>query len=427
MNSQIKGVKAGKIMKKMIVGLLCVMLGLGTVSGCGSSKPEPEQSQDETAAEDTEKEDDTQTDTQTDSQESDSETEQTEEQEEISGNSSQTEDEEQGESNEKDMAQDMTMSVLKEEAGAYDYTSLEELNPEPGTRVAVVVKNTKTAYWTAVKQGMEAAISAINEKMGYKGDEKVTLSFEGPSDDMDVEKQIDLIDTVLSENPEVLCIAAIDMQSCEAQLEMARENDIPVIMLDSAVDSGPVSAVCSTDNYGAGVEAAKRLAEAIEDQGEVAVMAHAASSKNSQEREKGFTEEMTNNHPNIKIVNISHENEDFTMTKMADAVFTLYPEVKGYFCTNEQASNAVLEAVETAGKDIKIVGFDSGKQQQAAVKNGKEVGFITQNPYGMGYATVVAGIRADLGLEIDSFINTSYQWIDSENLEDVAYSSFLYE
>lgn len=157
------------------------------------------------------------------------------------------------------MAQDMTMSVLKEEAGAYDYTSLEELNPEPGTRVAVVVKNTKTAYWTAVKQGMEAAISAINEKMGYKGDEKVTLSFEGPSDDMDVEKQIDLIDTVLSENPEVLCIAAIDMQSCEAQLEMAMENDIPVIMLDSAVDSGPVSAVCSTDNYGAGVEAAKRL------------------------------------------------------------------------------------------------------------------------------------------------------------------------
>lgn len=407
-----------------------MMLGLGTVSGCGSSKPEPEQSQDETAAEDTEKEDDTQMNTQTDAQETDSETEQTEEQEKKSDDSLQTEEdekEEQGEDEEKDMAQDMTMSVLKEEAGTHDYTSLEELNPEPGTRVAVVVKNTKTAYWAAVKQGMEAAVSAINEKMGYKGDDKVTLSFEGPSDDMDVEKQIDLIDAVLSENPEVLCIAAIDMQSCEAQLEMARENDIPVIMLDSAVESGPVSAVCSTDNYGAGVEAAKRLAEAIEDQGEVAVMAHAASSKNSQEREKGFTDEIANNHPNIRIVNISHENEDFTMAKMADAVFTLYPDVDGYFCTNEQASNAVLEAVEAAGKDIKIVGFDSGKQQQAAVKSGKEVGFITQNPYGMGYATVVAGLRADLGLEIDSFINTSFQWIDSENLEDETYSSFLYE
>ncbi len=407
-----------------------MMLGLGTVSGCGSSKPEPEQSQDETAAEDTEKEDDTQMNTQTDAQETDSGTEQTEEQEKNSDDSLQTEEEEkeeQGEDEEKDMAQDMTMSVLKEEAGTHDYTSLEELNPEPGTRVAVVVKNTKTAYWAAVKQGMEAAVSAINEKMGYKGDDKVTLSFEGPSDDMDVEKQIDLIDAVLSENPEVLCIAAIDMQSCEAQLEMARENDIPVIMLDSAVESGPVSAVCSTDNYGAGVEAAKRLAEAIEDQGEVAVMAHAASSKNSQEREKGFTDEIANNHPNIRIVNISHENEDFTMAKMADAVFTLYPDVEGYFCTNEQASNAVLEAVEAAGKDIKIVGFDSGKQQQAAVKSGKEVGFITQNPYGMGYATVVAGLRADLGLEIDSFINTSFQWIDSENLEDETYSSFLYE
>lgn len=406
-------------MRTMIVGLLCVMLGLGTLSGCGSSKSEPEQTQKETAAEDTEKNDDTQT--------TDSETEQTEGNGENPEDSSQTGGSEQGASEDKDMSQDMTMRVLKENAGTYDYTSLEELDPEPGSRVAVVVKNTKTAYWLAVKEGMEAAISAINEKMGYKGEDKVTLSFEGPSDDMDVEKQIDLIDAVLSENPEVLCIAAIDMQSCEAQLEMARENDIPVIMLDSAVDSGPVSAVCSTDNYAAGVEAAKQLAEAIEDKGEVAVMAHAASAKSSQEREKGFTDEITKNHPDIKIVNVSHENEDFTMSKMADAVFTLYPEVEGYFCTNEDASIAVLEAVETAGKDIKVVGFDSGKQQQDAVKSGKEVGFITQNPYGMGYATVIAGLRADQGLGIDTFINTGYQWIDSENLEKEEYRGFLYQ
>ena len=55
----------------------------------------------------------------------------------------------------------------------------------------------------------------------------------------DVEKQIDLIDTVLSENPSILCIAAIDRQSCEAQLEMAAENDIPVVNDRLGSGAGP--------------------------------------------------------------------------------------------------------------------------------------------------------------------------------------------
>ena len=207
---------------------------------------------------------------------------------------------------------------------------------------------------------------------------------------------------------------------------MAAENDIPVVMLDSGVESGPISALCATDNYAAGTEAAKKMAEAIGDEGQIAVMTHAESAQTSQDREKGFTDEISKNHPNIEIVNISHENDDFTMEKMADAVFTLYPEVEGYFCTNEDASGAVLDALDAAGKEITVIGFDSGEQQQNAVKNGTELGFFAQNPYGMGYAAVIAGVRADQNLEVDTFINTSYQWIDSSNLENEEYSSYLY-
>lgn len=50
------------------------------------------------------------------------------------------------------MAEDMTMKVLKESAGTIDYTALEELNPEPGSHIAVVVKNTKSNFWATVKR-----------------------------------------------------------------------------------------------------------------------------------------------------------------------------------------------------------------------------------------------------------------------------------
>lgn len=412
-------------MKKAIAAFLCIMLTTGMISGCAGREEETGSSEKNTAVQ----EDKTDQDSQTEDQETEDDGSQEEQKEEPQDQqeSGQGEtDASQGEGQDRDMTEDLAMSVLKEQAGTVDYTSLEELNPEPGSRIAVVLKSTRDDFWTTVRSGIEDGVKALNEKMGYTGEDQITVSFDGPADDTDVEKQIDLIDTVLSENPSILCIAAIDRQSCEAQLEMAAENDIPVIMIDSGVENGPISALCATDNYGAGAEAAKKLAEAVGDDGQIAVMTHTESAQTSQDREKGFTDEITKNHPNIEIVNISHENEDFTMEKMADAVFTLYPDVEGYFCTNEAASEAVLSAADAAGKELAIVGFDSGEVQRSAVENGTQTGFIAQNPYGMGYAAVIAGVRADLGLDVDTFINTSYQWIDSSNIENEEYSSYFY-
>ena len=411
-------------MKKAIAAFLCIMLTTGMISGCAEREPESEAAQENTGAEESQE---TQ-DSQEEPEESQEETAEKEENAQVAESTGEEDQEagDQEDSQDRDMTEDLTMSVLKDQSGTVDYTSLEELTPEAGSRIAVVLKSTRDEFWTTVRDGIEDAVKALNEKMGYTGEDQITVSFDGPTDDSDVEKQIDLIDTVLSENPTILCIAAIDRQSCEAQLEMAAENDIPVVMLDSGVESGPISALCATDNYAAGTEAAKKMAEAIGDEGQIAVMTHTESAQTSQDREKGFTDEISKNHPNIEIVNISHENDDFTMEKMADAVFTLYPEVEGYFCTNEDASGAVLDALDAAGKEITVIGFDSGEQQQNAVKNGTELGFFAQNPYGMGYAAVIAGVRADQNLEVDTFINTSYQWIDSSNLENEEYSNYLY-
>ena len=411
-------------MKKAIAAFLCIMLTTGMISGCAEREQESEAAQENTGAEESQE---TQ-DSQEEPEESQEETAEKEENAQVAESTGEEDQEagDQEDSQDRDMTEDLTMSVLKDQSGTVDYTSLEELTPEAGSRIAVVLKSTRDEFWTTVRDGIEDAVKALNEKMGYTGEDQITVSFDGPTDDSDVEKQIVLIDTVLSENPTILCIAAIDRQSCEAQLEMAAENDIPVVMLDSGVESGPISALCATDNYAAGTEAAKKMAEAIGDEGQIAVMTHTESTQTSQDREKGFTDEISKNHPNIEIVNISHENDDFTMEKMADAVFTLYPEVEGYFCTNEDASGAVLDALDAAGKEITVIGFDSGEQQQNAVKNGTELGFFAQNPYGMGYAAVIAGVRADQNLEVDTFINTSYQWIDSSNLENEEYSSYLY-
>ena len=411
-------------MKKAIIGLICLMLATGTVVGCGSKKTEPEESQKNTA-EKIDKSEKEQAESET--KEEDKKTEETNQEtgKETDTNGNKTSEEE-GSKTAENMSEDLTMKVLKEQAGTYDYTSLEELNPEPGTRIAVVVKNTKTGFWKNVKKGMDDAVEDLNEKMGYKGEDKIKISFEGPGNETDVESQINIIDAVLSENPSILCLAAIDMESCQPQVEEATLNGIPVVVLDSGVQSEQVNAICATDNYAAGTEAAKKMAEALGEKGQVAIMAHVETSESSQKRVAGFTDEMKN-HPEIEIVNISYENEETSMSELAEAVLKLYPEVKGYYCTIEIATNNVLDIVNTSDKEVKVIGFDSGEKQIKAVKDGVELGMFAQNPYGMGYATIVAGVRADQGLENDAFINTGYQWIDSTSIELPEYKNYLYK
>lgn len=70
------------------------------------------------------------------------------------------------------MKDDLTMQKLRENGSSIDYTSLEEINLEAGSHIAVVVKSTKNGFWTSVKRGMDAAVADLNEKLGYKGDVK---------------------------------------------------------------------------------------------------------------------------------------------------------------------------------------------------------------------------------------------------------------
>lgn len=87
------------------------------------------------------------------------------------------------------------------------------------------------------------------------------MTFEGPDNEEDVETQINTIDAVIAENPDVLCISASDMDSCEAQLEAAKENGIPVIAFDSNVaEKKLVKAYRGTDNVQVGKMAAYQLA-----------------------------------------------------------------------------------------------------------------------------------------------------------------------
>lgn len=312
-----------------------------------------------------------------------------------------------------------------------DYTTVDGLRMEKGSRIAVVIKNTETAYWKAAKKGMEEAIEDLNEYLGYKGNDAIVCTIEGPKEDNGVDEQVNVLDMVLTENPAVVCLAAVDMSSCEAQLEAAQEDGIPVVILDSGVESSELTyTFCGTDNRAAGAEAAKRLCEAIGEEGQIAILAHSQLSQSSMDRIEGFQEELTKGHPNVRVVRLGYQpikEEDLTAKEQVEDALEKYPEIKGYFATNQSTSETVLSVLKEQEKQqIQVVGVDMGEVQKQAILDGTEYGSVCQNPYGMGYATIVAGVRAALGMETDQQIDSGFQWMDQSTITLEEYERYLY-
>lgn len=310
---------------------------------------------------------------------------------------------------------------------AADYTSVDGIPLEPGTQIAVVGKNLSSGYWGAVKKGAQQAVKDLNETLGYtQKAEKIKLTFEGTEDETDIETQINTIDAVLSENPDVLCISAIDMDSCKAQIETAQENGIPVVILDSGIEGADQISVCATDNTAAGREAAKHMSEAVGGSGKVAIAAHQQKAETSVDRVNGFQEELAASSPNVAVASVIYESEEISAADQVKELLEQNPDLKGIFCTNEAMTNAVLGALDGVENVPKIIGVDAGEKVQKAIEDGTLYGTVCQNPYGMGYASVVMAARAVAGLPNSLFVDSGFQWIDAQNISDEENQRYLY-
>lgn len=335
------------------------------------------------------------------------------------------------------------------------YNNVEGLNLEPGTYISIIGKDDSSSYWTNVKKGVMQAADDLNKELGYKGSDKIKVTYNAPAKSEDIDEQVNILDEELSRYPDAVGIASIDSAACSVQFDLATANGIPIISLDSGNEYKGIQCIVKTDNEDAARTGAYKLANEIGNEGQVILVVHDSNSETAKERAKSFEEEIKNNYPSVSIVetiycdklddlkkkiavekdpNISEDLQKAAVEKMTDDevmqyYLEKYPDLKGVFGTNESSTIFALEALqktELAGK-VALVGFDISEEQIAAMKNGEISGLVVQNPFGMGYASVVAAARTVLQSGNEAVVDTGYIWVTKDNLEDESIQNMLYK
>lgn len=286
--------------------------------------------------------------------------------------------------------------------------------------IPVISKGFQHQFWQAVKQGSEKAAAELN----------VEITFEGPETEQQVDKQIEMLQAALDKKPAAIAFAALDSKAATPLLEKAQKADIPIVGFDSGVDSPIPVTTAATDNVAAAALAADKMAELIGGKGEVAVVAHDQTSRTGVDRRDGFVKQIEAKYPDIKIVDIQYGGGDhLKSTDLAKAIMQAHPNLKGIFGTNEGSAVGVVNAVTELKKEgqIIVIGYDSGKLQMDAIRNGTMAGAITQDPIGIGYWAVKAAVQAKNGESVPKTIDTGFHWYDKSNIDSADIKALLYE
>jgi ribose transport system substrate-binding protein len=277
-------------------------------------------------------------------------------------------------------------------------------------RIAAVLKtiDSNMEFWEVVKSGMQTAATEFSAR----------LEIYGPWMESDVEGQKAIMDTVIKDRPTVIVLSATDFTALIPYVERAAAAGIPVITLDSGIDSDiPVTFVATNS-----VEAAEKLGHLLpsllEPGRSVAIINHVPGATTAIEREAGVRKalEKDGRYPILGtwFTNNFLENAYAIALGLCEE----YPELGAILAMNEVSTVGAAQALVDAGLagKVKLLGFDSSLEEIKFIERGVLDATVIQKPFAMGYLAVRAALDAINKIPQARFIDTGSVLITADNL-----------
>jgi ribose transport system substrate-binding protein len=278
------------------------------------------------------------------------------------------------------------------------------------TTIAVVPKGQVHVFWQTVRAGAEAASKEAGVEMVWAA----------PQVETDYTGQASIVEDFINRRVSALVLAPSHQKALVSVAERAIDAGIPVVVMDSGLDSTrPVSYV-ATDNYQGGVLAAQEMGRLVGGKGKVAVVGIAAGSGSGLARESGFQETIQKEFPGIELLGLQYSDSDRSKAlSVAEDFLSRAPDLAGMFGSNESAAVGVFRAVQNRGKKgrVKVVGFDASSDLLEALRDGTIDALVVQNPFRIGHDAVAAAVAEIRKQPVEKRIDTGVVVVTQANLE----------
>lgn len=277
--------------------------------------------------------------------------------------------------------------------------------------LAWIPKATNSTFWLAVKRGAEKA----GGELGY------SILYVGVQEQTDIAGQVNLVHDMVVRRVAGILIAATDAKALAPAVNQAIATGVPVITLDSGVDSDKPYAYIATDNIGAARMAAEEEAKLIGGKGKVGDIGITAGSQTGREREQGFLEGMKQ-YPDIRVLPVQYSGCDPAKSlNIATDFLTGNPDITGFFGACDGGGTGSGQLVKQKGLKgkVHVVSFDTSPEELQLFKDGYIDALIVQDPFQMGYRGVYAMDKVLKGQKVEPrIVQIPAQVVVKDNFND---------
>jgi ribose transport system substrate-binding protein len=202
--------------------------------------------------------------------------------------------------------------------------------------------------------------------------------------------------------------------------ERAIAAGIPVVVMDSALDSDRPASYVATDNRLGGILAAREMGRLTGGSGKVAVVGIAPGTGSGLEREDGFADTVQKEFPGLTLVGLQYCDSDRGRAlSVAEDFLSRHPDLAGMFGSAEPAAVGAFRAVQSRGKKglVKVVGFDASSDLVGALEDGTIDALVVQNPFRIGHDAMAVAVIAVARKPVEKRIDTGVVVVTRDNLK----------
>lgn len=269
----------------------------------------------------------------------------------------------------------------------------------------------------------QAQIDGLEARFAELGIEVIAVT----DANFEADTQVSDIETVLAQSPDIIVSIPTDPTATANAYQQAADQGVQIVFMDNVANDMTQGedyvSVVSADNFGNGVVAAHLMARALDCEGEVGVVFHAADFFVTQQRYDAFKETITEQYPGITIAEeqgIGGPDFSGDAEEAASAMLTSNPDLDGIWAVWDVPAEGVLAAARTAGReDLIVTTIDLGENVGISMAQGGPIyGLGAQRPYDQGVAEATLAAYGLLGKEAPPYVALDALPVTADNLAE---------
>ena len=278
---------------------------------------------------------------------------------------------------------------------------------ESSASKGTIALSLKTITNDDFQKALADAVKAKVESMGY------TFLLVTAGEQTAVSAQVNQVEDLIAKKVTGMVLNPMDGNAVVPVLGKARDAGIPVVTVDSPVAKGHEDLYITfvgTDNFNAGVQAGKHMAQALGNKGKVLVVRGANGSVAGDNRVDGFKKGLEGS--GVTIVGEQPGNwTNSVAMQVTENMLQANKDVQGLFTASDVMLDGILEALSDASrKGIVIISVDGSHKAVDLLAAGDIYGTMAQFPQKIGSIAVEKLVSV---IENKSAANSIQKVIDS--------------